>query len=1271
MAKEAKEIGSLKEIGGLKEIGKPQELGATPLAGELKELDGGPVELSGGLSELGQGVQGGTMARAGGNKKGANQIEFEPKALSESESSLDDKVLTSDNNKKYKIEKELGQGGEAVVYTAICDRKRYAVKIYRDGCDPHERNQDDFGNHDTSYKLIQDRLSTLFGKKKVVDVLDTGYANIGGSRLYFEVMPNYKEGTVDNAFEKAGKKSEEFVNIVKATISSIINNLHDIHKSGILHKDIKPENLFYADKAENLVVFGDFGISATLDAEGKANSPQFRSVIYAAPEIYTPGVKNEISGLSYYMLTTKSDWYAVGMVILYMWMGKEDFNKIFDKPENELVALKLNRRIPIPADMPEELKKLTQGLLIQEAEFRWGYEEIQRHFEGKDVPVENILFKIAYAPSKNKVARNKEDLAQYLLEDQEYGIEMLYGKKINSELKKAGFDDLDLRLSNICEKQYPKDKRAGLYSAALLLNPKIAYYDNNGKCHGTVMDMLNAKGSNLKDTITTRSNPVYLYQEVRRGKEFTDALYNKVVAASKDEYREELSVLYWALHEQQLIRAIFVQNSHEDKDWEKILCESPKDVVDALAKYVIVSDNTKKGICSLGFVEFLRAFDDEEAAQKVIALRKNKDLNYNALYRLIIQTISPASDINLKTDVNSDSYAMSDSGVGTVLNDCFNAYYSTFDGDSDKMFKEWYADYNPYFDDYQASFVWQVILSFRKGKYNSSFLHHYFLTKGDRFKEQDEWAAYCTDYNSDDNKNKCGPYDEAIALLKTVAGYSVYPMYLFSYSGEVLLQFKDLHKISNKEIADSITYNRFDAWLAVNFQENPDKDFSKQYSYEKETAKYLDAIGKYCPDNDEYERYNEALKELKQQRKKSSVLTRGLIIRILAIVFLLLPTLALTAVCAIGLIDHPVGDSMPFSYYMAFMPIVVAVVYAIINGWSELKYFFADLGCLLALAIWLGVSAVLSFLCKIILGKYLGFVFLAILLMTIFFICKKAFTPESNRKEIKQMQNATLEHTLVEPLYYAFGNDDQFISSLTANADYYTYDYKEDLKKKSKGLLKFIVPLIVLFTPITAISVPYEDGNLATKYPKIKTLVENTSAKIEKFLNETEEEAEAEEAEETKTEAAKSEAKPKASTKKAAEPAKAAEPKKETAKPAETKKAEPVKETEAAEPAEPEKPAEPAGPKLWERPVSELTPQELYDLALIYQKGNGVKKDATKAFEHMKMAAEAGLVAAFRPLGEMYHGGRGVTKDRDIAAQWYTKAAENGDEEAKELLNNM
>ena len=71
-----------------------------------------------------------------------------------------------------------------------------------------------------------------------------------------------------------------------------------------------------------------------------------------------------------------------------------------------------------------------------------------------------------------------------------------------------------------------------------------------------------------------------------------------------------------------------------------------------------------------------------------------------------------------------------------------------------------------------------------------------------------------------------------------------------------------------------------------------------------------------------------------------------------------------------------------------------------------------------------------------------------------------------------------------------------------------------------------------------------------------------------------------------------------------------------------------------------------------------------------YEKGMRFYKaaDYANAFQYLAPLAEKGYVKAYFPVAEMYHGGWGVTKDRDLALKWYQKAADAGNADAKRII---
>jgi uncharacterized protein len=83
-----------------------------------------------------------------------------------------------------------------------------------------------------------------------------------------------------------------------------------------------------------------------------------------------------------------------------------------------------------------------------------------------------------------------------------------------------------------------------------------------------------------------------------------------------------------------------------------------------------------------------------------------------------------------------------------------------------------------------------------------------------------------------------------------------------------------------------------------------------------------------------------------------------------------------------------------------------------------------------------------------------------------------------------------------------------------------------------------------------------------------------------------------------------------------------------------------------------------------------------YNLGLLYSEGGkGLKKDFEKAAEWFRKAAEQGDVEAQCNLGVMFAEGIGVARDYEKSMEWLVKAADQGDETAQGnlriLLNKM
>jgi uncharacterized protein len=92
--------------------------------------------------------------------------------------------------------------------------------------------------------------------------------------------------------------------------------------------------------------------------------------------------------------------------------------------------------------------------------------------------------------------------------------------------------------------------------------------------------------------------------------------------------------------------------------------------------------------------------------------------------------------------------------------------------------------------------------------------------------------------------------------------------------------------------------------------------------------------------------------------------------------------------------------------------------------------------------------------------------------------------------------------------------------------------------------------------------------------------------------------------------------------------------------------------------------------RLYRRAAEGGDADAMANLALMYEDGRGVANEV-EAVRLYRLAADAGSTDAMVNLDSMYEEGLGVEPDPAEARKWYGKAAELGDEDAREALKEL
>jgi serine/threonine-protein kinase len=203
---------------------------------------------------------------------------------------------------RYALERELGRGGAATVYLAE-DRKhgrKVAVKAMHPELTPTlgaERFLREIG--------IVARLS----HPHIVPLIDSGEA---GGRLYW-VSPFIPGGSLRDRLERESRLS---VADALRIVNEVGMGLDYAHRSDFVHRDVKPENILFADGHAMLT---DFGVARTCCGPGVEGLTEV-GLIVGTPAYMSP---EQASGES--DLSPRSDQYSLACVLFEMLAGEPPF----------------------------------------------------------------------------------------------------------------------------------------------------------------------------------------------------------------------------------------------------------------------------------------------------------------------------------------------------------------------------------------------------------------------------------------------------------------------------------------------------------------------------------------------------------------------------------------------------------------------------------------------------------------------------------------------------------------------------------------------------------------------------------------------------------------------------------------------------------------------------------------------------------------------------------------------------------------------------------
>src|SRR5512145_3402002 len=252
--------------------------------------------------------------------------------------------LTAALADRYRIERELAQGGMATVYLAedLRHKRKVALKVLKPEL-AAVLGADRFVQEITTTAALQ--------HPHILPLFDSGSA---GGFLYY-VMP-YVEG--ETLREKLNRETQLSVDEAVRITRDVADALDYAHRRGVIHRDIKPENILLHDGRP---VVADFGIALALSAAAGGRMTETGLSLgtphYMSPEQAT--AEKEITG--------RADVYSLASVLYEMLTGNPPHTgataqQIIMKIITEPVAAVTKHRKSVPPNVAAAVSKALEKL---------------------------------------------------------------------------------------------------------------------------------------------------------------------------------------------------------------------------------------------------------------------------------------------------------------------------------------------------------------------------------------------------------------------------------------------------------------------------------------------------------------------------------------------------------------------------------------------------------------------------------------------------------------------------------------------------------------------------------------------------------------------------------------------------------------------------------------------------------------------------------------------------------------------------------------------
>ncbi|MEP6574612.1 MAG: serine/threonine-protein kinase, partial [Gemmatimonadota bacterium] len=211
--------------------------------------------------------------------------------------------LTAALADRYRIERGLGQGGMATVYLAddLRHERKVAIKVLRPEL-AHALGPERF--------LREIRIAAQLQHPHILPLLESGEAD---GFLYY-VMPYVKGQSLRDRLTREGELP---VTEAVRLLTEVVDALALAHEHGVVHRDIKPDNVMLSGR-HALVM--DFGVAKAISEAARGSSITTLGIAVGTPAYMSPEQAAADPHVDH-----RSDIYSVGVMAYEMLTGRPPF----------------------------------------------------------------------------------------------------------------------------------------------------------------------------------------------------------------------------------------------------------------------------------------------------------------------------------------------------------------------------------------------------------------------------------------------------------------------------------------------------------------------------------------------------------------------------------------------------------------------------------------------------------------------------------------------------------------------------------------------------------------------------------------------------------------------------------------------------------------------------------------------------------------------------------------------------------------------------------